>query len=361
MMVDGTCEAFNLDDFTQFSLSDKDCCSAGMFLPDAEAGTGTGVLFLFLQLIFLCYIFLGIALGADVFMQSIEVITSKEVTKSVKNEATGENQVFHVRVWNATVANLTLMALGSSAPEILLSVIEVMANGMATGPLGPSTIVGSAAFNLMIITAVCIIALPDGETRTLKQLGVFLTTAAYSVWAYVWLMVIVIFWTPQVITVIEGILTMVFFAMLVINAYWADRYWDEMPSWSKEKPNTPKDAHLLLKRAGLGKDATPEEMARALQDEIDALPGLPTPPPSFRMFSGYVDVSPRTDGSRQMFSFPVKVMIPRAKCSIGSWNRRMTRQATPCSSGPPAGPDAAGSEGSSRSRAHSALLKTAPR
>ena len=29
-----------------------------------------------------------------------------------------------VNVWNPTVANLTLMALGSSAPEILLNVIE---------------------------------------------------------------------------------------------------------------------------------------------------------------------------------------------------------------------------------------------
>jgi solute carrier family 8 (sodium/calcium exchanger) len=35
-----------------------------------------------------------------------------------------EKDVFiDVEVWNATVANLTLMALGSSAPEILLSVI----------------------------------------------------------------------------------------------------------------------------------------------------------------------------------------------------------------------------------------------
>jgi len=28
--------------------------------------------------------------------------------------------------WNETVANLTLMALGSSAPEILLSVIQTL-------------------------------------------------------------------------------------------------------------------------------------------------------------------------------------------------------------------------------------------
>jgi len=29
-------------------------------------------------------------------------------------------------VWNETVANLTLMALGSSAPEILLSVLQTL-------------------------------------------------------------------------------------------------------------------------------------------------------------------------------------------------------------------------------------------
>ena len=37
----------------------------------------------------------------------------------------GETTVKTVRIWNETVANLTLMALGSSAPEILLAVIEV--------------------------------------------------------------------------------------------------------------------------------------------------------------------------------------------------------------------------------------------
>jgi len=177
--------------------------------------------------------------------------------------------VFHPRVWNATVANLTLMALGSSAPEILLSVVEVFANEMASGPLGPSTIVGSAAFNLMIITALCIIALDPGETRTLKQLGVFLVTAAFSVWAYVWLLIIVIFWTPEVITVIEGVLTMVFFVMLIMLAYWADKYWDMIPAWTKTSGSSAKDAALALKKAGLSKDATPEEMAAALRDEME--------------------------------------------------------------------------------------------
>jgi solute carrier family 8 (sodium/calcium exchanger) len=53
-----------------------------------------------------------------------------------------EPEVIEVRIWNDTVANLTLMALGSSAPEILLSCIEVVGNGFEPGDLGPGTIVG---------------------------------------------------------------------------------------------------------------------------------------------------------------------------------------------------------------------------
>ena len=73
-----------------------------------------------------------------------------------------------VRIWNDTVANLTLMALGSSAPEILLSIIEIVGNEFESGSLGPGTIVGSAAFNLMGISAVCIAAIPGVESRQIK-------------------------------------------------------------------------------------------------------------------------------------------------------------------------------------------------
>lgn len=50
------------------------------------------------------------------------------------------------------------MALGSSAPEILLSSIEIIKEGFSAGELGPGTIVGSAAYNLFVIPAVCILA-----------------------------------------------------------------------------------------------------------------------------------------------------------------------------------------------------------
>jgi Ca2+/Na+ antiporter len=48
------------------------------------------------------------------------------------------------------------MALGSSAPEIMLASVEAIATSFKPADLGPSTIVGSAAFNLMVITGFCI-------------------------------------------------------------------------------------------------------------------------------------------------------------------------------------------------------------
>ena len=62
-----------------------------------------------------------------------------------------------VNVWNPTIANLTLMALGSSAPEILLNVIETLKT-LDTTPseLGIAAIIGSASFNFLVITGVSI-------------------------------------------------------------------------------------------------------------------------------------------------------------------------------------------------------------
>merc|ERR1711959_255010 len=108
----------------------------------------------------LCYFFLGVAISADVFMSSIEVITSKTRTVMVRG------QEVEIEIWNDTVANLTLMALGSSAPEILLAVVETVSMKFEAGALGPGTIVGSAAFNLLFITAICVSALPIDEEAT---------------------------------------------------------------------------------------------------------------------------------------------------------------------------------------------------
>ena len=130
--------------------------------------------------------FLGVSKIADLFMEAIEVITSTTVIRTVKTES-GEDKEVEVQIWNETVANLTLMALGSSAPEILLSVIEIVGNNFEAGELGPGTIVGSAAFNLFIITGICVAVIPDGTGKSVKNFGVFACTASWSIGAYIWL------------------------------------------------------------------------------------------------------------------------------------------------------------------------------
>ena len=128
-----------------------------------------------------------------------------------------------VQVWNATIANLTLMALGSSAPEILLNVIEtVNTRGEPASELGPFTIVGSASFNLLVITAASIIAVD--EVKAIDDMGVFFTTAVFSMFAYFWLLIILTMNSPEVVTINEAWLTFGFFVLLVLLAFSADKY-----------------------------------------------------------------------------------------------------------------------------------------
>jgi len=180
---------------------------------------GRGLLYAVLML----WLFIGVAIVSDKFMESIEMITAQEKEVSVKDPRTGKTQVIIVKVWNETVANLTLMALGSSAPEIMLSVIEIWAKGFKAGDLGPGTIVGSAAFNLFMIIGLCMYVIPDDEVRKIKHLRVFIITATWSVFAYVWLYIILGAISYGEVHSWEGILTFLFFPATVYTAFVADR------------------------------------------------------------------------------------------------------------------------------------------
>lgn len=170
----------------------------------------------------LAYMFLGVSIIADRFMASIEVITSQERQITIK-KPNGEKITTTVRIWNETVSNLTLMALGSSAPEILLSVVEVCGHNFNAGQLGPNTIVGSAAFNMFVIIGLCVSVIPEGETRKVKHLRVFFVTATWSVFAYIWLYLILAVFSPGVVEIWEGLVTLFFFPICVGFAYVADR------------------------------------------------------------------------------------------------------------------------------------------
>uniref|UniRef100_A0A9J7ZKE2 Solute carrier family 8 member 1a n=1 Tax=Cyprinus carpio carpio TaxID=630221 RepID=A0A9J7ZKE2_CYPCA len=168
------------------------------------------------------YMFLGVSIIADRFMASIEVITSQEKEITIK-KPNGETTTTTVRIWNETVSNLTLMALGSSAPEILLSVVEVCGHNFDAGELGPNTIVGSAAFNMFVIIGFCVSVIPEGEHRKVKHLRVFFVTATWSIFAYTWLYLILAVISPGIVEIWEGLLTLFFFPICVLFAWVADR------------------------------------------------------------------------------------------------------------------------------------------
>ncbi|KAM9803797.1 sodium/calcium exchanger 1-like [Neosynchiropus ocellatus] len=205
--------------------SKPEVCQPGVILPIWEPlnpSFGDKVARATVYFVALVYMFLGVSIIADRFMASIEVITSQEKEITIK-KPNGETSTTTVRIWNETVSNLTLMALGSSAPEILLSVIEVIGHGFEAGALGPSTIVGSAAFNMFVIIGLCVYVVPDGETRKVKHLRVFFVTATWSIFAYIWLYLILSVISPGVVQVWEGLLTFFFFPICVVFAWVADR------------------------------------------------------------------------------------------------------------------------------------------
>ena len=204
-------------------LKDNSSCS-GLILPliprtEKQWPVGLAATLYCLALI---YSFLAVSAIADIFMCAIEFITSR--TKSIKVTKQGHVQEVQVKVWNPTIANLSLMALGSSAPEILLSVIEIVGNDFEAGDLGPSTIVGSAAFNLLIITAVCMVSVPSGEVRRIKEIKVFVVTALFSVFAYVWLYITLKVSSPDEVELWEAFITLFLFVVLLVTAYAADKH-----------------------------------------------------------------------------------------------------------------------------------------
>ncbi|KHN83897.1 Sodium/calcium exchanger 3, partial [Toxocara canis] len=252
-------------------------CKDGLLVPAMRTSRAATVFYL----LALLYCFLGIAIAADVFMCSIEKITSStrkvrlrrskknrlvaeelmapesectevriwnptvanltlmvRLRRSKKNRLVAEelmapeSECTEVRIWNPTVANLTLMALGSSAPEILLSIIEIIGNSFKAGDLGPGTIVGSAAFNLLCITAICVMTIPSPRVTRIQEIAVFAVTSVFSCLAYIWLLVILSLVSPNVVDVWEAAVTLALFAVLVVTAYLAD-----IKVWKRKKAN----------------------------------------------------------------------------------------------------------------------------
>jgi len=114
------------------------------------------------------------------------------------------------------------MALGSSAPEIILSVAGTLTTiDDVPSELGPQAIVGSASFNLLVISGISILAVK--EVKGIKMLGVFIATAVFSTWAYIWFFLVLVVISPGIVELWEAIITLGFMALLCAIAYGCDK------------------------------------------------------------------------------------------------------------------------------------------
>lgn len=111
-----------------------------------------------------------------------------------------------------------------SAPEIFLTIIGIIGNGFQNDELGSNLIIGSGAFNILVITAISICVIPAGQTRKIEKYPLFLVSIFFSMLAFVWLLVILRFISPGVVEVWEAALTVAFLPVLCISCYATEKF-----------------------------------------------------------------------------------------------------------------------------------------
>ncbi|KAE9464066.1 hypothetical protein C3L33_04024, partial [Rhododendron williamsianum] len=221
----------------------------------------------FLYFLGLAYCFIGLSAITARFFRSMEAVVKHSRTVVEIDPLTNSEVVRQEKVWNYTIADITLLAFGTSFPQISLATIDAIRNlgNLYAGGLGPGTLVGSAAFDLFPIHAVCVVVPKAGELKKISDLGVWLVELFWSFWAYIWLYIIleVIFricspenekvilvlqvWTPNIVTLWEALLTVLQFGLLLMHAYAQDKCWPYLS--------------LPIARTERPKDWVPEEVA----------------------------------------------------------------------------------------------------
>lgn len=90
---------------------------------------------------------------------------------------------------------------------------------------------------MLVISALCIVAVDDPLGKKIADLGVFTVTAIWSMIAYLWLFACLSLISPGEVDLAEAWLTFSFFIVLMIMAYAVDRYNANNNSKVEEKEN----------------------------------------------------------------------------------------------------------------------------
>lgn len=233
--------AYNQSDGGRFGdtniVGHEKCESYFLFRGETTLGEGFRT---FLYFLGLAYCFIGLSAITARFFRSMENVV-KQSRKVVEIDPyTNAEVIRYEKVWNYAIADISLLAFGTSFPQISLATIDAIQNigNLYAGGMGPGTLVGSAAFDLFPIHAVCVVVPKAGELKKIADIGVWLVELFWSFWAYIWLYIILEVWTPNVITLWEALLTVLQYGLLLMHAYAQDKRWPylSLPIPRTERP-----------------------------------------------------------------------------------------------------------------------------
>ena len=144
--------------------------------------------------LFLCYSFIGLAVLSDRMIEAIKRITSRQETVRLRDI---EEKTLDVErpIWNSQKSYITFLALASSAPEVFMCFFNTFSDVNKTpSRFGPIVLIGSASFNLLVVTAVAITT--SLEVKRVENTFALWTMAAFATAAYIWLYLVLQVITP---------------------------------------------------------------------------------------------------------------------------------------------------------------------
>lgn len=101
------------------------CTSYLIFQAETAIGDGFRAVLYFLGL---AYCFIGLSAITARFFRSMENVVKHSRKVVVKDPDTNIESVRYEKVWNYTIADITLLAFGTSFPQISLATIDALRN-----------------------------------------------------------------------------------------------------------------------------------------------------------------------------------------------------------------------------------------
>jgi K+-dependent Na+/Ca+ exchanger-like protein len=174
-------------------------------------------------------------IGILIILYLLALITDQRFVPALEHIA-------HRTSMTPSVAGATLMAMGSSAPELSISLLALFTGGGEHHDMGIATIVGSAIFNLLVIIGVS--ALP--MTSKIRP-SVFLRDAILYA---ISIALLLYFFHDGTITLLEGSLFVCTYAAMLIYLFWSSRRSTESIAKPAELEETKNTLRFFLQLIG---------------------------------------------------------------------------------------------------------------